>query len=199
MPGIAFATASTAAFDRSSTGRIRTWLRIPARPSAAPVPGQVLLLPPRAPQVVGVHQIPGRDRAPCQADRNSVFDDPLALGEVPQGDLVAKGYGRREQDRESGARRQVSAAARHLDQRRAPRPRRRRPPGAQAGRSPRSRLGLALVHDCLHDLRSALTRRPYSAAPTGGAHPQRGEHAVRAHCVLRRATSPMESHQRWFT
>src|SRR6476619_3740450 len=105
------ATASLAAFDRSSSGRMTTWLRTPTRPFSRRQPRKLRLAPDlaRLPlalvaiaralspalglEVVHVHVLADPGIGDHAADVLAVFDDRFALFEGLQRHLVADGNG----------------------------------------------------------------------------------------------------------
>src|SRR2546421_2425646 len=100
-----FATASQAALERSSTGRMRTWFRTPTRPSSRRYPRNVALLrsmldlkrnvewlsPALGLDIVHVGvltHLDGRNRA---SDVHAVLDHRVAAPELADRELVAYG------------------------------------------------------------------------------------------------------------
>src|SRR5882757_8146867 len=92
-----WATASQAAFDRSSTGRIRTWLRTPMRPFSRLKPWKLDLLrslvmlglPALGLDVVYVGMLADIDRCDRAADIDAVLDHGVVLLQRFDGELVA--------------------------------------------------------------------------------------------------------------
>src|SRR5262245_5159772 len=105
------ATASQAALERSSSGRMRTWLRTPTRPLSRRQPRKLKLLrdlarlpfafvaiavslsPPLGLEVVHVHVLADSGIGNHAADVLAVLDDGVALFEALQRHLVADGNG----------------------------------------------------------------------------------------------------------
>src|SRR5215207_1003205 len=92
------ATASQAALERSSSGRMTTWLRTPTRPFSRRQPVTVplpldffiaIVLPPLGLEIVHVHVLALPDRLHHAADVLTVLDGGVAFLEVGQRDLVA--------------------------------------------------------------------------------------------------------------
>src|SRR5512134_3969110 len=100
------ATASHAAFDRSSTGSTITWLRTPTRPFSRRYPRKVEFIvcalpsPALGPDVVDVGVLPPRDRRDHAADVHTVLDHGVADRHVPERHLVADGDVLRARQRE---------------------------------------------------------------------------------------------------
>src|SRR5262245_2621656 len=100
------ATASQAAFERSSSGRMMTWLRMPTRPFLRRKPmkgswptflprdfttaGAFAISPPLGLDVVDVDVAALADRGHHAADVVPVFEHGLALLEAAERDLVAE-------------------------------------------------------------------------------------------------------------
>src|SRR3954470_20863886 len=98
VPLTLFATASAAAFDRSSTGRMITWLRTPTRPFSRRYPWKVDLprlmsigSPPFRLDVVDMRMLAHLDGRHHAADVHAVLDDRRFLVERPDGELVPDG------------------------------------------------------------------------------------------------------------
>src|SRR4051812_14975992 len=96
VPLMLFATASAAALDRSSTGRMITWLRTPYRPFSRLYPRKVeffrsmpWLLPAFRAQVLHVRVLAHLDRGDRLADVHAVLDDGRPARERADGQLVA--------------------------------------------------------------------------------------------------------------
>src|SRR6195256_4173064 len=100
-----FATASHAALERSSSGRMRTWFRTPRRPSSRLYPRNVALLrsmfcdlhgtlgtsPAFGLDIVHVGVLAHLDRRKGAADVHAVFDHRVAALELADRKLVADG------------------------------------------------------------------------------------------------------------
>src|SRR5512135_2238415 len=91
------ATASQAAFDRSSSGRIKTWLRTPTRPFSRRQPRNFMfdlplpwaISPPLGLEIVDVDVLAFFDIGHGLADVLAVFPDGVAVLDVGERDLVA--------------------------------------------------------------------------------------------------------------
>src|SRR4051812_25548951 len=93
-----FATASHAAFERSSTGRMITWLRTPMRPFSRLYPQKVdlprlmsMMSPPFRLDVVDMRVLAHLDGRHDAADVHAVLDHRRVLAERPDGELVPDG------------------------------------------------------------------------------------------------------------
>src|SRR5512139_3695970 len=94
-----FATASAAALDRSSSGRMMTWLRTPIRPFSRRQPSKVAFfrfmpigsppLPALRLDVVDVQVLARADVLHRAADVDAVLDDGVAALDRLDRDLVA--------------------------------------------------------------------------------------------------------------
>src|ERR1700688_1674068 len=98
VPLMLFATASQAAFDRSSTGRMTTWLRTPTRPFSRLYPWNVAFFRSRAMRspafgldVVDMGMLAHLDRRHRAADIDAVLDHRFVRGQFADGELVADG------------------------------------------------------------------------------------------------------------
>src|SRR5688572_16686183 len=94
VPLMLFATASAALLERSSTGRMTTWLRTPMRPFSRLKPQKLALLrsialPPLGFEVLHVGVLAARDRRHDLADVDAVLDHGVARLVVLERDLVA--------------------------------------------------------------------------------------------------------------
>src|SRR5438132_2481190 len=98
VPLMLLATASQAALERSSSGRMTTWLRTPTRPFSRRQPMKVPLrflfammrrpLPALGFEIVDVHVLALLDVLHEAADVLAVLDRCIALFQVGQRDLV---------------------------------------------------------------------------------------------------------------
>src|SRR3546814_196670 len=95
------ATFSQAALERSSSGRITTWLRMPTRPFSRRKPRNfcALISPPLGLHVLGMDVAALGDLRHGLADVGAVLEDGIARGDIRQGDLVAERDGRSEERR----------------------------------------------------------------------------------------------------
>src|ERR1044071_2412444 len=100
VPLILLATASQAAFERSSSGRMTTWLRTATRPFSRRQPLNVMfdlplpfvISPPLGLEIMHVNVIALADIGDRLADVLAVFPHGVALFDVDQRDLVADRY-----------------------------------------------------------------------------------------------------------
>src|SRR3546814_2997378 len=80
------ATFSQAALERSSSGRITTWLRMPTRPFSRRKPRKfcALISPPLGLDVLGMDVAALGDLRHRLADVGAVFEDGIARGDIRQ-------------------------------------------------------------------------------------------------------------------
>src|SRR5262245_44400571 len=98
LPLMLFSTACAAAFERSSTGRMITWLRTPTRAFSRLYPQKVerprlmsMASPPLRLDVVDVGVLAHLDRRDHAADVHAVLDHRRILRQLLDGELVADG------------------------------------------------------------------------------------------------------------
>src|SRR3546814_15905876 len=80
------ATFSQAALERSSSGRITTWFRMPTRPFSRRKPRNfcALISPPLGLHVLGMDMAALGDLRHGLADVGAVLEDGIARGDIPQ-------------------------------------------------------------------------------------------------------------------